>query len=269
MGFWVALRKRLWPYWAPAIGLGHALRGVDKTEASALHEALDLVNGALELTPRAPLRPGVLEAERRLAPGADRPLYAFVGALHFDLGTVGLILSRRWAQRATVGVTRCDTGGLEGGHGGFACVPGHERDMAMKSITVACRPFRRWWRAFCDEVRSSYDRSFEGYVAGEEPNAKRWVDIRQDCINHADDISKMDRRLWTWEVRLGKAPRRDDYQYLVVSPQNGEYLQDLFFKNVDVPARVRILGLTFLPDGLHWFETEPVQHAFLGALERI
>ena len=262
-------RRIWWIFRAPAIRLGHALRGVDNTEVAALNEALEILHGNIELKPRPPLRSGVLEAEALLDPTGDRYVYAFVGALHSDLGSVGLIISRGWAERATVGVTRCDTGGLRWGYGGFGCLPDADRPDAMKSILVACQPFALWWKAFCAEVRRSYSRSFEGYVAGDKPEHLRWVDVRPQCIDHADTIAALDRRLWTWEVRLGQSPRQEDFECLVISPQNEEYLRDLYFRNIDVPENVRILSLDFLSDGLHWFETQDVQNAFLGVLARI
>ena len=72
------------------VRLGHAVRSESGDGDDALSMALGLLEGSRLLTSRTPANPdAVCRAEQIL--GADpRPIYAFIGLLHPQLGTVGL-----------------------------------------------------------------------------------------------------------------------------------------------------------------------------------
>jgi len=104
------------PAHAKRVRLGHTLGDRSSSaDDSAVCLAVAVANGDTRLEPRLPVDPTAVLGAEFLLGAIPRPVYAFVGSLHPDLGCVGLVLSRTWASRSVQGVTRCDSGG------GFSC----------------------------------------------------------------------------------------------------------------------------------------------------
>ena len=259
---WRALIRRLFPLLRPKVRLGHAVRGADDRDVAPLTTALDVIGGKVELEPRPPRDPdAVLAAERAF--GGARPIYAFVGLLHASLGTVGIMVSPTWATRCLIGASRCDSGGLFGGRGGFACIM--DRDASWRTLSYGGTALSRWKSDFREEMISSYTDAEAGYVRGVVPDYKGWSDDRVACIEHIRGSGeRMDRRLWTWETRLRGSPRPTEVECLVVSPEMHKRLEALRHTGLAVPASVRILTGSVSGAGVHWFDTASVHSAFLG-----
>jgi len=184
-------------------------------------------------------------------------IYTFVGCLHPDLGTVGLILSPECIQGRLQGVTRCDSGGLAGRLGSFvhvnkADVPGALREL---SVTGENPP---WYPLFVDELAKSYSDSAD-YVRGTVPDYATWKDVRAHCIAQPlapGDI--LDRRLWTWEVRLTTAPDPTHYEAIVLSHEALKQVEALHVEGHSIPDDVKVLFGTISAAGVHYFLGESV-----------
>ena len=168
------------------------------------------------------------------------PIYTFAGCLHPRLGTIGLVISQKCLPRCLQGVSRCDTGGLFGRLGAFIHVPAGEVQAALDDMACAncC-----WDSAFSTEIAGSYP-SDRAYVGGATPRHEAWRDARSRCITaHLNEgNSAIDRRLWTWEVRLSAPPRPDEYEALVLlSPEAFKKLEQLHRDGLAVPPQVRII----------------------------
>lgn len=216
--------------------LGHALRG----GADAVQEAVDIVRGARPLLPRQPSDPAAVDAAESvlgISPDA-RPIYAYLGDLHPGLGTVGLVIERSWLQTLT-GVTRCDSGGLVGRRGAFTVLTDGEAISALRTLTFTGESLRDWEPAFGPEIGTSYHHGASGYVNGDEPDVSTWQDPRGRCFEQA--TPPRDRRLWTWEVRLGQSPNSGDVVALALSRSAAAVLEELHRQGVDVPSTVRVL----------------------------
>jgi hypothetical protein len=259
---WRAIVRRLFPWLRPEVRLGHAVLGADDRDVAPLTTALGVISGKTELEPRPPREPGaVLAAERAF--GGARPIYAFVGLLHASLGTVGIVVSPNWAKRCLTVASRCDSGGLTGGFGGFACIA--DRNASLKALSYGGSELNRWKFDFRQEMISSYSDAEAGYVRGVLPDYRGWSDDRVACIEYtlASGV-RLDRRLWTWETRLGGSPRPEEVECLVVSPEMHKRLEALRHAGLTVPASVRILTGSVGSAGVHWFDTASVHSAFLG-----
>lgn len=251
------------------IRLGHALGDRSSVaDDAAVRFAVDVANGDATLDPRLPVDPrAVLGAERIL--GADpRPVYAFLGSLHPDLGCVGLILSRDWARRSIQGLTRCDSGGLFARRGNFACLAEDEpaRALVALSTPATCAAFE-WEDHFAQEISARHPRGVDGYIAGEEPGLDVDIDdIRARCLNSAREQSlKVDRRLWSWELRMQGAPENADVQAIVLSHESFKRLEALVNTGeAHVAEPVRLLQGEA---AAHWIDT-PTVRALLGGTEQ-
>ncbi|HWU88817.1 MAG TPA: hypothetical protein VN253_16235 [Kofleriaceae bacterium] len=221
---------------ANEVRLGHALRG----GSDAVEEAVGIACGTHPLLPRQPADQDAVDAAESalgVAPDA-RPVYAYLGDLHPALGTVGLVLERSWL-RTLNGVTRCDSGGLIGRRGAFAILTNTETTSTLQALTFSGASLHAWEPAFGTELADSYRDGVTGYVNGEEPDVSAWQDARVKCFHQA--VSPRDRRLWTWEARLGAGPAPDDVVALAFSRSAAAVLEDLHRRGLDVPDTVRVL----------------------------
>lgn len=252
---------------AHQVRLGHALG--DKSnpaDSDAVLSALRIARGDEELTAREPTaRQAVLRAERVLRiPSNERPIYAFLGDLHPKLGSVGIIVERRWCS-CIQGVSRCDTGGLAGQAGAFARLAGGKVDEALRRLSfIEENEVANWPEEFCRELGASYE-DVKQYVAGDRPNSQDWQndDIRRTLLEDDEDD---DRRLWTWEVRLRSGPESADIHALALSV---EAFKEMLALRHDVgapPDHVRVLRPTSgeAAGVLSWFHTKQVRKALEG-----
>lgn len=245
-----------------SVRLGHAIRVASDVDDAALRLAVEISAGASKLTPRDPDCSSAVLGAEELLKATPRPIYAFVGLLHPELGTVGLIISMNWASRSLQGVSRCDSGGLAGRMGAFACA----QDPRPRLLEISYLPpnVGQWATDFSDEVSSSYAKGKWDYVSGVEPQSSHWSDIRAECILFARDHGLMDRRLWSWEARLRDSPTPDEVECLVLSPEMRKRLELLRYDGLQIPASLRVISASVERDGVHWFDQEPVWDAFLG-----
>lgn len=112
--------------------------------------------GSRRLTARQPADPAAVNAaEKALGISPDaRPIYAYVGDLNPELGTIGLIIERQWLRTLT-GVTKCDSGGLAGRYGAFAALSPTEAMTALRDLSFMGMSIATWAKAFADEVDTS------------------------------------------------------------------------------------------------------------------
>ena len=222
---------------ASEVRLGHALRGGPE----AVEEAVGIARGMIDLLPRPPVdRDAVGAAESALGVTQDaRPVYAYLGDLHPALGTVGLVLERSWLRDKLTGVTRCDSGGLIGRRGAFAMLTTDETAGTLQALTFSGELLHGWEPAFGTELTDSYRDGPVGYVNGVEPDVSTWKDARVKCFLQAG--ASRDRRLWTWEARLGAGPDPRDVVALALSRGAASVLEDLRRRGLDVPDTVRVL----------------------------
>jgi hypothetical protein len=246
------------------VRLGHALLEESATDGGALHLAIAVVEGTAALTPRPPREEAAVRSAEAIMELRAPPIYAYLGLLHKALGTVGLIIGPSWVSRSVVGVSRCDSGGLAGGFGGFCCIK--DREASLKELCYLGENLSHWQSHFIDELAQSYSTADLDYVHGEVPRYEAWKDVRAASIQYAKD-SKMDldRRLWTWEAQLGGSPNPDEVECLILSPEMHKRLEVLRRGGRKVPTTVRILPGEVTSAGIHWFDSPLVQSAFLGA----
>lgn len=259
---------------AGRICLGHALGGKNNPrDVHAVEEAVRIAAGESRLEPRDPAVPDAVFRAETLLGAIPRPVYAFVGDLHPELGSVGLIISRRWSERATQGVTRCDSGGLACGAGGFQFIETAIRDDALRSLsTPVTFAADDWDDRFAEEVSESYPEP-AAYVDGAIPETAHWGDPRAECLTRTLERDRTtgsdvcDRRLWTWEVRLDEAPEPSEIEALVVSHGAKSHLHTLVTREgLQVPLHVKVLAGSNSHSGIeHWFSAPTVREAFFEA----
>ena len=251
---------------AADIRLGHAIAPLGD-ERAALREAIDVAAGRVTLQPRAPrVASVVLQAEQWLG-ASPRPVYAYVGDLHPALGTIGLIVDRGWADHGAVqGASRCDSGGLAGGLGEFAAIPAADRQGSLASLSFPqCGDdVGRWPDRLEDEIAQSQARGADGYVDGDVPDASAWGDARSRAL--AAGPGPHDRRLWTWELRLGQGPAPEHDVALALSA--GAF-KEMELLRVDEPAyepppHMRVLVGTTTRTGVEPFATREARAALRG-----
>lgn len=254
------------------VRLGHSLGDKElAVDEDALELAVHILLGRQELTPREPRdAEAVLLAEKIL--GADpRPIYAYVGDLHPDLGSVGLVISRTWSNRTLQGVTRCDSGGLANGIGCFVHIEERSRtDMLLALSSPRGFDLEDWEALFVDEVGQSYKRGCRDYIDGEVPDTSAWDDARAHCIAAARAKGpELDRRLWTWEARMQASPRPDEFVALVLSHDAQKRLHVFFTRDhIELPEHVKVLAGNAGPHALdHWFSAPAVREMLLAAEE--
>jgi hypothetical protein len=225
---------------------GHAFPSLTAPAEQGVPVLRDLLVSAKPITARPPADPTAVEtAERALVLTADkRPVYAFLGDLHPELGRIGLVLHDGWVGRDPHGVSRCDTGGLAKTRGGFAALSEEE---AVRGIPDLTYPHPRdWIPDFWDEVERAFaTRGFEAYVAGEKPDAAALTDIRGRCVDHPD----ADRRVWTWEARTFGGIQRDDVVAVFLSHEAGKEFWNLSDEEV-IPDGVEVVIGDVSADGV-------------------
>jgi hypothetical protein len=244
------------------VRLGHAVRVAAEDDHGALVLALKVASGSGALEPREPHESAAVLSAEKILQADPRPVYAFVGLLHPELGTVGLIVSPGWVARCLQGASRCDSGGLAGKLGAFACVTDPEKHLI--EISFISPSAEGWLEEFLSELGASYGTDHE-YVSGQEPNYTKWRDVRATCIDYGRKNALIDRRLWTWEIRLTGSPGSDEVECLVLSPEMRKRLELLRQQGTDIPETLRILPGSVTPEGVGWFATEEVHAAFLGS----
>lgn len=252
------------------VRFGHAvtLESADDTLEAAIANVVEILLSKRPLRARAPRQGSVVFlAERILGVERDdtQPLYAYVGDLHPDLGAIGLVIARGWdADGALSGITKCDSGGLAGGLGGFAAIGDDaQRADALLALSYPSEaPLNLWPRDFAKEVEGGWHASPEDYVRGAPPrentahwDARRRVDFR---------TRESDRRTWTWEARFRSPPRASDYTHLVLSVQ-GHIALELSRRATgeEPPEHVRVIHPTTSSDG-HHFAIERTRAALGG-----
>jgi hypothetical protein len=246
-----------------AVRMGHAFRAPDgMSESAGLEMVLDILADRSPLEPREPLELATVTSAESILGLSVRVIYTFVGCLHPKLGTIGLIISPACLVGRHEGTTKCDSGGLAGRHGVFHYLPVGEVENALIALT-----FRGegpdWLRSFAREIAQSYAAVGE-YVRGKMPDYSMWNDARAGCLSAAAGDSNVDRRVWTWEVRLLGPPKADEFEALVVSPEVFKRLEHLQHTGAEVPSHVRVLHGRVGPTGVEYFSDSAVGDLLLG-----
>lgn len=254
------------PAYAKGVRLGHTLGDRAGTaDDSAVRLAVAVANGDTKLEPRLPIDPTAVLGAEQLLGASPRPVYAFVGSLHPDLGCVGLILSRAWAGRSVQGVTRCDSGGLFARRGGFGCLGADESARALVALsTPAMCTAADWEEHFAEEIGSRHPRDAAGYVAGDVPNLdSENEDVRARCVRHASEQAmNIDRRLWSWELRMKGAPEPEEVLGIVLSQESFKRLENLAdTEEINVAEHVRLLAAEA---AAHWIDNPAVRALLEG-----
>lgn len=246
------------------IRLGHAYRSTPKTsDLEDVERVLRILIGEQRLLDRSAAEPDAVQKAEEVLGAIPRPIYTFAGCLHPQLGTIGLILAPACIERCLQGGSRCDTGGLIARRGGFKYIDVSDVEAVLRSLSFEATN-SVWRDQFHTEIASSY-ASFRDYVAGVTPNISRWTDRRSDCINGSKGSADLDRRLWTWEMRLYPAPLPIDFECLVLSPEAFKRLEHLRRDHGLVPpSTIRILHGRATSSGIHYFESTAVTDALIG-----
>lgn len=245
------------------VRLGHAMRAELSEEAKLIRRAVAIATGADALQAREPQAAECVYGAEETLDARPSPIYAFVGDLNPALGVLGLVFAVSWFERAPQGLSRCDTGGLFCGKGGFAAEPDLEtRKQLLRSLSSeATCTVSDWREHFRREIEEHHDRGIHGYVEGEDPRYREWDDPRARFLEHADRLGigaiQDRRRLWTWETRMSAPPRPDELQVVVLSSQLTMH-RDPEFMNEDFPHHIAVIEEDFDATGVH----------FLGARTR-
>src|SRR5712664_347416 len=249
---------------ALAIRLGHAYRsdpGVSTDKE--LEVVVNILNGKASLEARKPNEPTVVSRAEKIL-GISKPvIYAFVGCLHHDLGRIGLVISPDCLEGRLQGVTRCDSGGLAGRVGSFIHIADADVPGALIALSIiGGKP--DWYALFDDELTRSYPSPAE-YILGTVPDYGSWTDARVPCLtNPVPSGRALDRRLWTWEVRLTMPPEHKHYEALVLSHEASKQLEALRLGGTDVPTEVRILEGNVGEEGVAYFSSKAVFQILAG-----
>lgn len=249
------------PLTDPRVRFGHAFPNPrDKEAPDPVKEIWDILMNNEALGPREPTDLGtVSKAERLLGIKPNkRPVYAYVGCLHEELGSIGLVITPEWFGKDAQGVSRCDTGGLIGKKGGFAHLEDEEAEKALN--TLSHHPSYNWEEELHQEVESAFG-GWPDYLRGNTPNAEAYNDVRKQCIKKSG--TKLDRRLWTWEVRNFEAISAKHLEAVVLNNDSLKEFRDRFGDG-PVSVDIRFLPGGDGPEGTHWFQEEKVVCAFLG-----
>lgn len=245
--------------------LGHAYRadGCANDEDEELQQVVRILRGEESLRSRAPRDPrNVSRAEQILCPDVS-PIYAFMGCLHPKLGTIGLIISRDCLDRLHGG-SRCDSGGLTGRYGGFRAIPADQVEAQLRALSFFSAEIE-WSSRFSAEISESY-LQVRQYVDGSLPNHTKLGDIRTQCVELCrKNGEEPDRRLWTWEIRLDRAPDAEHFVALVVSSQSLQPLEQMAAQGLDLPSGLSVIYGSIDPLGVHWFHDESVIALLCGS----
>jgi hypothetical protein len=251
---------------AATIRLGHAFPHPKSAQSlDPVDDLLALINGLTPIGPRAPQDGSVVWlAESLLKIERDhRPVYAYVGYLHPELGTIGLVLRPSWLTRAPHGVSRCDTGGLAGCLGGFSAITSEEAKQAVVSLSL---PIDDSWSAHLEqEINSAHPGGWINYLQGNPPTPDQLPDVRGLCLKHLHEKGGTpDPRLWTWEARSFAHIELADVEAIVLSPEaTKNFYNRMLTSGTTLPSARVIVGRA-TPDGVHYFHEDAVLRAFRG-----
>jgi hypothetical protein len=176
------------------------------------------------------------------------------------LGTIGLVLKPICLLGRLQGVTKCDSGGVAGRVGSFGAISFGNEEAALHSLTP---PTRGWSDLFTRELFQSYSTARD-YVIGGVPDYSSWNDIRSMCIREHSPPAPLDRRLWTWEVRLGTPPDAADFEALVLSPEALKHLEALRVGGRNVPSGITVIVGNVGPLGVEYFSDTRVSDLLVG-----
>ena len=253
------------PHDADRVRPGHALRPDNRSfdsdqeeEDVTVREAWRICQGDIALEAREPKGNTLAQQVEDILGHTVRPIYAFLGNLHPQLGKAGLILSRDWMERSPPQVSRCDTGGLLGRVGDFAVrKDAAEPDADVRKIsTPEGMEVEEWLTIFRNELTDSYPKGASDYVRDKQPNVSEWGDdprtaCVEDCISNKRNG---DRRLWTWEIRIDDSPTKEEIVALVLSPFAARALGDLRDEFGELPRHVDLIISEEGPGCPHWFK---------------
>jgi hypothetical protein len=225
-----------------AIRPGHAvrLRGDDAAvpDDLSLIAMFEFLCGDRGLSSRTPSAAQTVSgAENALGYDANaRPVYCFLGDLHPDLGTVGLVVERRFAESAS-GVSKCDSGGLFGGKGGFAAIPEPDRSALLCELSFIDGKAGPDWEPAFDHELEAHHGSARDYVDGRSPR-QPLSDRRAEVVRAAGD-----RRAWTWELRTRQEITETEVVAVVLSPERAKALET-FTRKSSIRAEVLTVAPT-------------------------
>jgi hypothetical protein len=185
---------------AKKIRFGHAFPNPrEQAPPDPILELCDLLGGGPGIGPRPPADPNAVSAAEAILgiTPSKRPVYAYVGCLHPDLGRIGLIVERPWYLEEPHGMTRCDSGGLASRAGNFVYL---SRDVAGALTSLTMRAPNPWEPEIDDEIAAAYS-GWDAYLNGTHPRSNGLDTDRRECFEKAVIAGrKLDRRLWTWEA---------------------------------------------------------------------
>ena len=238
------------------MNLGHCLGDRHSVSGRAARDAIDIAYGRLALRPRDPREADAVSSAESILGASPRPVYCFVGCLHPQLGTVGMIFDEASCSDGLQGVSRCDSGGLAGGMGPFEYVPVNERETALVALSFRDGQLNQWNGEFMTELISSYSDPVE-YAHGVEPDTSRWSDARAHCLEEvaravaAGALDATDRRVWTWEARFERGPHHRQLRVIVLSSGEASSLNvDELRELAGLPNNVRVITGRPSPGGV-------------------
>jgi hypothetical protein len=135
-------------------------------------------------------------------------------------------------------------------------------EAALQSLTFVGEG-SAWLESFEKEISSSYS-SVATYVRGEQPDFAHWGDVRARCLAAEAGRSELDRRVWTWEVRLSESPRSDKIEAIVLSHEAFKEFEHLVDAGAAIPGRLRVVHGGVSPAGVHYFSDATVSDLLLG-----
>lgn len=258
--------------------LGHTLRNDTAMDReSFLRQVMEIACGTTPLLARRPNEPAIVEQAEAVLGEVPNPIYAYLGDLNPALGRpdllAGLLIHSSWADDTRLrGCSRCDSGGLVAGKGGFREVPEESREDALRSLSAPAGEALGGWRErFRIEVDEFFLEGVNAYIRGEAPNVNVIPDSdpRRRCIEAAG--ADADRRLWTWEVRLGSHPELHEIEALVLTSTGEQLLHAWEAEGNEIPEHVRLVGTGNAVIPRHgvtptWSSREILNRALIGDL---
>jgi hypothetical protein len=206
-----------------------------------MRRVVGLLQGRFLLEPREPLAVSAVSGAECVLGHQGRPIYAYVGDVHPQLGVIGLVLSRDWQMQD---VSRCDTGGLFAGIGDFAGAGNQDaREQALHRLNFRGPSVSDWQAAFEAEIIEVHGGA-SNYVRGVRPELEKFPanDIRKECVAHGlqRETGSVDRRLWTWEGRTTTPPQQSHYLLLMLSSVAQEAFSQMEAEEQTVGVNVAI-----------------------------
>jgi len=250
------------------IRLGHAFPNPPASEMDWIQWAIAFLDGKTELDARAATNSAVVaRAEGWLGIAPDqRPVYSYAGCLHPALGRIGLVLSTGWLTRGLQGGSRCDSGGLAGGLGGFACIGPHHAECKAALLDLSFAGTHNWRDDLHTEVSAAYGAEVQAYVRGDEPVLASLDDHRRRFVQYAHAKGITDkRRLWTWEFRATSPAKNTDVYAIALAHEAFKLFDELRRDSgLDFPD-LRVISGSVGPSAVHHFQELEVVEALSGA----